>query len=125
MYLRESEMYERIQALCTAKGVTIKQAERDLGWANASLRKTDPTKTSFARIKQLADYLGVSPDALYELEQTDKDDYYTDNEVQKTAQQIFENEDLRLLFDAAKDASAEDLQTVHQMLLALKRKEQN
>lgn len=64
MYLQATEMFERIQELCSAKGVTIKQAERELGWANGSLRKTDPTKTSFARIIQLADYLGTSTDSL-------------------------------------------------------------
>ena len=39
------------------------------------------------------------------------------------AQSIFENKELRMLFDAAQDASPEDLETVHSMLLALKRKE--
>jgi hypothetical protein len=39
------------------------------------------------------------------------------------AQSIFESKELRMLFDAAQDANPEDLQTVHSMLLALKRKE--
>ena len=39
------------------------------------------------------------------------------------AQRIFENKDLRVLFDAAKDASPEDLKTTHDMLMALKKKE--
>lgn len=51
--------------------------------------------------------------------------YYFDDETAKAAQEIFENKDLRGLFDAARDASPEDLQTVHTMLLALKRKEQH
>ena len=49
--------------------------------------------------------------------------YYLNDETSEIAQEIFENKELRLLFDAAKDAQPEDLQTVHQMLLALKRKE--
>ena len=49
--------------------------------------------------------------------------YYINDETASIAQEIFENKELRLLFDAAKDAQPEDLQTVHQMLLALKRKE--
>ena len=39
------------------------------------------------------------------------------------AQDIFENKELRMLFDTARDAEPEDLQAVHNMLLALKRKE--
>lgn len=39
------------------------------------------------------------------------------------AQALFENRELRVLFDAAKDASPEDLKTTYDMLMALKRKE--
>ena len=49
--------------------------------------------------------------------------YYTNPETAKIAQEIYENKELSLLFDAAKDAAPEDLQTVHTMLLALKKKE--
>ena len=55
----------------------------------------------------------------------DNSEYYINPETKKVAQEIFENKELRLLFDAAKDASPEDLQTVHTMLLALKKKEHN
>lgn len=50
--------------------------------------------------------------------------YYLNEETAEMAQAIFENKELRVLFDAARDASPDDLQTVHSMLLALKRKEQ-
>lgn len=49
--------------------------------------------------------------------------YYMDPETAKKAQEIFKNKELSLLFDAARDASPEDIQTVHTMLLALKKKE--
>ena len=49
--------------------------------------------------------------------------YYLNEETTSMAQKIFENKELRLLFDAAQDAEPEDLQTIHSMLLALKRKE--
>ena len=39
------------------------------------------------------------------------------------AQKLFENRDLRVLFDAAQDASSEDLKTTYDMLMALKKKE--
>lgn len=51
-------------------------------------------------------------------------DYYIDNDTAQVAQEIFENKDLKLLFDAARTASPEDLKTAHNILLALKAKEQ-
>lgn len=50
--------------------------------------------------------------------------YYMNPETSKIAQEIYDNKELSLLFDAARDADPEDLQTVHSMLMALKRKEQ-
>ena len=50
-------------------------------------------------------------------------DYYINDETAKVAQEIFENKELRVLFDAARDASPEDLETTYDMLMALKRKE--
>lgn len=56
-------------------------------------------------------------------EEKKQSSYYLDPETAKKAQEIFENKELSLLFDAARDASPEDIQTVHTMLLALKKKE--
>lgn len=52
-------------------------------------------------------------------------EYYLNPKTKKIAQDIYENKELSLLFDAARDASPEDLQTVHTMLLALKNKEKH
>ena len=49
--------------------------------------------------------------------------YYLNDETAQVAQEIFENKDLRVLFDAARDASPEDLKTTYDMLMALKKKE--
>lgn len=57
-------------------------------------------------------------------DKSDSDDrYYINDETAKAAQEIFENKELRMLFDVAKDADAEDLRALHSMALALKRKE--
>ena len=49
--------------------------------------------------------------------------YYFNSETSKIAQEIYDNKELSLLFDAARDADPEDLEIVHNMLMALKRKE--
>lgn len=56
-------------------------------------------------------------------EHIEENEYYLDPETAKKAQEIFENKQLSLLFDAARDAEPEDLETVHTMLMALKNKE--
>lgn len=75
--------------------------------------------------QKIAAYFGVSLEYLDTgKEKEGGETYYLNEETSKMAQDIFENKELRLLFDAARDASPEDLETVHSMLLALKRKEQ-
>lgn len=76
------------------------------------------------KVDTLAKYFGIKRSDLIEAhtdEQTSG--YYTNSETADMAQKIFENKELRLLFDTAQDAAPEDIETVHSMLLALKRKE--
>ena len=75
------------------------------------------------KVQTLADYFGINKSDLIEDKTNTEEEYYLNPETKQMAQEIFENKDLSLLFDAAKDASPEDLQTVHTMLLALKNKE--
>lgn len=85
------------------------------------------------KIEKIANFFDINPDwlagtsdikiklknNLNEQEQS----YYLNPETSKIAQEIYDNKELSLLFDAAKDAEPEDLQTIHSMLMALKRKE--
>lgn len=52
-------MVERIRKLCKEKGTNFSALEKELGFANASLRKTD-AKIQAVRLKMIADYFGVS-----------------------------------------------------------------
>ena len=47
--------------------------------------------------------------------------YYTNPETVKVAQEIFDNSDLRILFDAAKDSSPEQLKPAAEMLRQFKK----
>lgn len=76
------------------------------------------------KLQKIASFLGVSVEYLTTGEEKEGGEtYYLNTETKEIAQEIFENKELRLLFDAAHDAEPEDLQTIHSMLLALKRKE--
>ena len=74
------------------------------------------------KIQAIARWLGVGIGDLME-EKEPESEYYLNPKTREIAQEIYENKNLSLLFDAARDASPEDLQTVHTMLSALKKKE--
>ena len=76
------------------------------------------------KIEALAKVLGISPLQILGWEPIKETaTYYTNPETAEIAQRIYEDKELRALFDAAADADPEDLQAVQAMLKALKRKE--
>lgn len=99
----------------------------DLGF-NKSAISTWCNGTRLPRMDKvdiLARYFHIKRSDLIE-EKTDTEKqkgWYTNPKTAKIAQEISDNKELSLLFDAARDADPEDLQTVHSMLMALKRKE--
>ena len=72
------------------------------------------------KIQKLADYFHINKSQLMEKE---KENFFIDERTRQIAQEIADNKELGLLFDAARTAAPEDLKTTHDMLLALKRKE--
>ena len=115
-------MWEIFERLCKEKGVTPYRVGEETGIKGSTFYgwKTGKYTPKQDKLQKIADYFEVSLDYLMTGEEPG---YYTNPETADMAQEIFENHDLRLLFDAARDASPEDLQLVHQMLLALKSKE--
>ena len=75
------------------------------------------------KIQKLADYFKIDKSKL--IDKTSSKSYYIDEKTIEIAQKIADNKELGLLFDAARSAAPEDLQTTHDMLLTLKRKEQS
>ena len=74
------------------------------------------------KVEILAKYFNINRSDLIE-EKESETGYYFNKETAKAAQEIFENKELRMLFDATRDADPEDLKALHSMALALKRKE--
>lgn len=117
---------ERIKSICKERKIPVSRLEKDLNFGNAYIAGLKKGTVPDDRLGLISKYLNVSVEYLMTGEETEKEGvetYYLNDETAEIAQEIFENKELRLLFDAAKDAQPEDLQTVHQMLLALKRKE--
>ena len=128
-------MFERYLEMLKEKGIKNIDVSRATGIPASTFSDWKKGKSSPKRdkIEKIANFFDINPDwlagtsdikiklknNLNEQEQS----YYLNPETIKIAQQIYDNKELSLLFDAAKDAEPEDLQTVHSMLMALKRKE--
>lgn len=109
-------------------GKTQTDLINDLGF-NKSAVSTWCNGTRLPRMDKvdiLAKYFSIKRSDLIESNKEKQNStYYFSSETAKVAQDIFNNKELRLLFDEARDAEPEDLITIHNMLLALKRKERD
>ena len=114
---------ERVKAICKERKIPSSKSERDLGYANGYIGQLKKGVFPADRLQDIAEYLGVSSEYLLNGDEKESDKYYLNDETAEMAQALFENRDLRVLFDAARDASPEDLKTTYDMLMALKRKE--
>lgn len=66
------------------------------------------------KVQALADYFGINKSDLLEDKGAQEEDnsYYIDEDAKELAQFLFKNPEYRVLFDAAKDVSADDLEMV-------------
>lgn len=119
-------MYSIFEQLCKEKGVTAYKVCKETGLTTATISnwKAGRYTPKQEKMQKIADYFGVSLEYLMTGKTKEVDEkYYLNEETAQMAQTLFENKELRVLFDAAKDASPEDLKTTYDMLMALKRKE--
>lgn len=74
------------------------------------------------KLQRIADVLGVSVDVLINGSQNmgQQDGYYVYGETAKMAQKIFEDRDMRILFDAARDSKPEDIRRAADLLKRFK-----
>lgn len=93
-----------------------------LSASTISMYEVGKREPDFETEEKIADFFNTDLNTLRGRDNEDEP-YYFNPETKEIAQKIYENKDLSLLFDAARDADPEDLQTVHTMLMALKKKE--
>lgn len=120
--------YEIFAELLKERKLKVSDVTRATGIAASSLTDWKKGRTATPKaetMQKLADFFGVSIEYLLGVPSSGQDGYYTDAETARMAQEIFENDELRALFDVQRDMNAEDLKAIHQMALALKRKEMN
>lgn len=119
-------MYEIYCKLRDERGLKDADVVRATGITKSTFSdwKNGRSKPKNEKLQKIADYFKVSVEYLMTGEETSgNESYYLNEETAEMAQKLFENKELRVLFDAAKDAKPEDLKTTYDMLMALKRKE--
>lgn len=100
--------YETIKKLCKENGVTVTKLEREIKIAKGSLCKVNTNKPSMEKVQKIADYFNVSVDYLMGAEEKeDSPVYYTNEETAKLAQEMFEDSDMRSLFDMKRNMPPE------------------
>ena len=103
-------IYDRIKHLCNLNGISVNKLEKELGISKGYLSKIDNVKPSNERLNKIASYFNVSLEYLTTGEEKSTENaYYFNEETAKVAQEIFENKELRALFDATRDSDPEDL----------------
>ena len=116
-------MKERIKSLCKDYGISMNKLEETRGFGKGYISKLGNSTPNATKIKKIADYFNVSVDYLMTGNESDTEKYYLNDETAQVAQEIFENKELKALFDVQKDMDPDDLRALHSMALALKRKE--
>lgn len=109
-------------------GLTQQQLADKLGISRSAvgMYEKGEREPNIETLKHIADTFNVDMNYLLGKSPSTEvipDTYYFNPETSKIAQEIYDNKELSLLFDAARDANSEDLQTVHSVLMTLKRKE--
>ena len=128
----EQIMYSVFEQLLQEKGVSRYQVSKETGIPQTTLstwkvRGTDP---SVATMKKLADYFGVTMEYLAtgvtSNPVTSEDTpYYNDPEVRQIANDIYQNEDLRILMDASRDISSDDLRMITDLVRKIKKSQED
>lgn len=114
-------MYSVYAELRDKMGVKDIDVSRALGFHPSVISDWKRGKASpkYDKMKMIADYFGVSVEYLTTGEQSEG--YYINPDTADMAQQIYENKDLRLLFDVAKDVTPEQLKLLHDLALSWKK----
>ena len=117
------EFKDNLRELRKKRGLSQVELAEKLGFSKSliGLYETGDRKPSFEALEAIADFFNISTD--YLMGKDDKSVYYLDPEAAEMAQEIYDNPELRILFDASRKVSKEDLQFVVDMMKRLKKED--
>ena len=113
-------MAERIKELRMAAGLTQEELGEKIGLQKSAIAKYENGRVENIKrstIQALADLFGVKPSYILGFdEDEDTPSYYLDPEAAKLAQELFTRPEMRVLFDASRNATKEDIEAVANIL---------
>lgn len=119
--------YETFERLCNTRGLKPIDVSRGTGISTATLtswKKGKYTPKS-DKLKLIADFFNVSLEFMTTGVESTKPDahvgWYLDEETAKAAQEVFDDPDTRMLFDAARNASPEAIKLAADLLKTFKK----
>lgn len=118
-------IYDRIRERRIQLGLSQEDLAIKMGYKSRStINKIESGAVDIARnkIEKFAEVLNTTPAYLMDWNDAPKG-YYIDPEVSKYAQAVKDNPNLRILFDASKDMSKDDIDFVVNMIEELKKRE--
>lgn len=121
-------MYEIYCKLRDLRGLKDSEVAKETGITKSTFTdwKNGRSNPKDEKLRKIAALFGCTVEYLKTGEDSSSmNGYYLNDETAAIAQDIFENKELRALFSVQKDMSPEDLKALHNMALALKRKEMN
>ena len=114
---------ERLRELRQQRGYSQEELAKQLGLSKSaiSMYERGARTPDFETMELLADFFNV--DMNYILGKEMGSTYYIKPEAAEAAKELYERDELRVLFDAARDVSEEDIRYVATLLEKLKQKE--
>ena len=116
-------LYERIEDLRNSRHISQGKLEKELGFSNGSISKWKTSTPTPDRLQKLADYFGVSVEYIMNGKEPNPETYYLNDETREIAQEIFDNPDLKSLFDMSRKMSPERLKAHIEFMKSLQNSE--
>lgn len=110
---------ENIKKLRKERGMTLEELGKAAGVSKQTVQKYEKGLISnipYDKIVLLAGALRVSPADLMGWEESSADGYYLNDEALAAAKFLHNNPEYRVLFDAVRNVSADDIDFVRQMI---------
>jgi transcriptional regulator with XRE-family HTH domain len=114
-----------IKSLRIREGLTQEELAKKLKISRSAVGMYENGKRlpDVETLEKIADYFNVDMNYITGVVKEDTKEYYVDLKARQIAQEIFQNKELKALFDASRNATPEDLEITKNLLLSLKRKE--
>ena len=107
---------ERIIEICKEKRIPISRLERACDFSNGYIKALTRGTMPADKMERVANYLGVSVTYLI----TGNEGYYLDPEAAELAQAMFDDPDMRILFDAKREMSPKKFRKIIDIITAFR-----